>query len=362
MSRQKFLESLSSNNIDTILKKIKHERNKLSHDLMFAKGQTAIQHHRSDIVYTPELFENLNNEFKNKQRENDKSIQASNEILEIDKKLDLMENINPKYMTILNKINTLETSIKRNAELGVKCPSCCINVGDELNKELENKLYKYKKYKNVKDIHDIPAELKRCETIVSQTQKLNTHREFLSSNVIPLHNIEQLKIDVDYLSLFSNISTDTVDKLSKRLDSLDSLKDYINKAQALYNKNIIDTMTDYTNQFLKGFFEAPISFLIISIIKGGKSQIDFEIKYNGLKTNLKSLSGGEFDRVLLAITLGINKMYNIPFLLLDETLGSLDSETMSMVIHTTKMLYNGTCVYIGHVDDSDVFDSCFDVC
>ncbi len=48
--------------------------------------------------------------------------------------------------------------------------------------------------------------------------------------------------------------------------------------------------------------------------------------------DLMSLSGGERDRVNLAIVLALNSLFNSPMLLLDECISSLDYNNFNKVI------------------------------
>jgi hypothetical protein len=310
-----------------------------------------------------------------KKLENEKSIQAETELKSVNVSLAKLEteSVNPKRLNVLLKIKSLYSTIKKNKKVDVKCPSCGVNVCDALNEPIESKLVKYSKLANVpKETENVSEyacnEITRCEKLVSKQTKLVSHKEFLESNIKPLHDLTALQLDVDYLSKFSmsNLDTDEdidgkLDSVNRRIDALDNLKKNIGIAQVLFNKSIIDTFTLNANDFLTGFFSKPIKLIITSFTKTGRPQIDFEIVYDGYIYDLKSLSGGEFDRVLLAMTLGINKIYNIPFILLDETLGSLDIETMANVIKTVKDHYDGAIIYIGHVDDYGMFDNTIEV-
>lgn len=88
-----------------------------------------------------------------------------------------------------------------------------------------------------------------------------------------------------------------------------------------------------------------------------KPTVNFTIAYReGLFDNINQLSGGEGDRVSLALTLGLNTLSTCPFLLLDETLGSLDSEMKMEAIETIASNTNKAVLLVMHDGVEGVFD------
>ena len=74
------------------------------------------------------------------------------------------------------------------------------------------------------------------------------------------------------------------------------------------------------------------------------------------------MSGGEGDRISLALTMGLNKISACPFLLLDETLAGLDMHMKETAIDTIKQhcLFK-TVLCIAHNEFDDIFDHIIDV-
>ena len=68
-----------------------------------------------------------------------------------------------------------------------------------------------------------------------------------------------------------------------------------------------------------------------------KLEIKTEINYKGsVYDDISQLSGGEFDRCVLASVCGVNTMLGSNILILDESLASLDSDTNTDIINFLK--------------------------
>jgi DNA repair exonuclease SbcCD ATPase subunit len=351
IERLRFLELLCPAGIGDTLDKIKKEKKSVSQELMYVKGQCSIVHHRTDIEYSPQKFRETKDELTRKKLENEKSLQAIKSIQEIDKKLGGLEKVDLKTLRTLNMINK---------GLDVTCPSCHTHVGRELSKQflphsLESGGDEFNPEK-------ITSELVRLKSIYKEIKDLERRKEFMNENVLSRpHDLESLESDFSYLTLFSKTTTATggdvkesMETLTHRLDGLDNLSQCVSQAQNIFYTKGVEHLSSLSNEFLAGFFPFPVK---LSFGIGKRGLIDFKLVFNGRDADLKSLSGGEYDRVLLAITLSLNKMYTIPFILLDETLGSLDAHSMHNVVQTVKKLYSGFVVYIGHTDDYVLFDN-----
>jgi DNA repair exonuclease SbcCD ATPase subunit len=87
-----------------------------------------------------------------------------------------------------------------------------------------------------------------------------------------------------------------------------------------------------------------------------KPSVNLQATFAGEEFDISSLSGGEDERVSLAITLSLNKLSVSPFLIMDETFGSLsnnDRERSSKVIkkHGKKKNAYTLCVVQGTVEE-----------
>ena len=347
IERLQILELLCPAGIGDILDKIKKEKKIVSQELMYAKGQCSIVYHRTDLEYSPQKFREIKDELARKRLENEKSRQAVLGIQEIDKRLIDLEKVDTTTLKRLAMINK---------GLEITCPSCHIHIGRELSKQF---------FSNKFNPEKITSELARLKNIYKQAKELERRREFMKENVLEhVHDLESLESDFSYLTLFSKTTTgdtaakDNMERLTNRLDGLDNLRQCISNARNIFYTKGIEQLSSLSNEFLDGFFPFPVK---LSFAIGKRGLIDIKLVFNGRDADLKSLSGGEYDRVLLAITLSINKMYSLPFILLDETLGSLDAYSMNNVVQTVKKLYPGFVIYIGHTDDYVLFDKIIQV-
>ena len=91
--------------------------------------------------------------------------------------------------------------------------------------------------------------------------------------------------------------------------------------------------------------------------KKSKPQINLHLDYKGMECNIKMLSGGELQRVVVAFNLALGEMFNIPFILLDECTSNLDKETTEIIVSGVKEKYSQkNVVMIAHQVVSGLFD------
>lgn len=119
---------------------------------------------------------------------------------------------------------------------------------------------------------------------------------------------------------------------------------------------VLDRMTTYTQMYLDEFFSEPINLKITFTDK-----VALDLVLHNTKIDLDALSGGEFDRVNLAITLALADMYQVGLLLMDESLASLDHTTSAKVLKAIKNLYRGTALCVAHQTVTGTFDKCIDL-
>ena len=104
--------------------------------------------------------------------------------------------------------------------------------------------------------------------------------------------------------------------------------------------------------YLQRFFKTDITALLV--FEGQK--IDIKFTLDGCETDVNSLSGGEFARVVLAFAIAMAEMNDIHTLMLDESFASLDADTTENVLETIKDNYNGNIIIIAHQTTTGVFD------
>jgi ABC-type hemin transport system ATPase subunit len=106
--------------------------------------------------------------------------------------------------------------------------------------------------------------------------------------------------------------------------------------------SILDTINDFSNEVLSILFDEPIKieFMVYKTSKTKekiKPSIVYKLLYRGYEMDhVDQLSGGEGDRVSLAITCALFQFSKFPFLLLDEFASSLDLNTKEVAIKSLK--------------------------
>jgi ABC-type multidrug transport system fused ATPase/permease subunit len=89
-----------------------------------------------------------------------------------------------------------------------------------------------------------------------------------------------------------------------------------------------------------------------------KAQITFSMSYKDFETDdLGVLSGGEYDRLQLAVTLAFADCAKIPILMLDESLNSLDDQTCAHVVDKIRCKDRLTLLVAHQVSSEGVFDT-----
>ncbi len=197
---------------------------------------------------------------------------------------------------------------------------------------------------------------KKCEGIISSTIEDKTHlhriREFLLAEM-EFNKLYQQKQE---LTLQSELEKES---FSACVD----FKKILSRAESIAIKATIDTINIHAQHFIDAFFiDEPMSAQITTLKSKGtkteREQLNIEIIYKGMNIDLKMLSGGEYDRVVLAFMMSVMDMDQSPILLLDECISSLDQETADTVCTYIQSHSKNRCVIlIAHQIVSGMFDS-----
>jgi ABC-type phosphate transport system ATPase subunit len=127
----------------------------------------------------------------------------------------------------------------------------------------------------------------------------------------------------------------------------------------VFNKSISDMMMYTLNtinftvqKYIQGFFDKDVQFTFS--FNNDKNCIDVNVT-----PDISILSGGEYDRLVLAIVLAFSEFFKLPFLFLDEIVNSLDIYTTQKVVQFIQQHYpaNQTIIYVGHQMIRGMFDS-----
>ena len=261
----------------------------------------------------------------------------------------IYNNINP-LINELNKLSSIEFY-----ELPEYSSKICKN-SIEKNKYLEinNKIPYYYLNSDIKVLENnkIHKEIKKYEVI----------EDFNLYDIIERNN----KIK-DYIKLQEIINNKKLklNNIIKEISSLKYIKEKAIEIRSLMLNQTINVINSSINNICENLFDNSMIISLQSFKetkKNIKPFVNFNINYKqGIFDNIDQLSGGEGDRISIALTMAFNKLSNCPFVLLDESLGSLDINFKELVIKTIKEHTNNTIIIIMHEGNEGIFDNIIDL-
>jgi exonuclease SbcC len=206
------------------------------------------------------------------------------------------------------------------------------------------------------DMNDINMNLEKCRNDMEKIESI-------------LKKMQEFDRYVEEKGLYDSLVRDKeryereVEKWGELLESIYILKEKIVVAESLYLERTLDELNAKIQENLNMFFvEEPIvvSLETFKPVKGNKEtkpQINLQVFYKGVDMDIMSLSGGERDRVNLAIVLSLNSIFNSPMLLLDECISSLDYNNFNRVIESLQENMKDKLVFlVCHQAEEGQFD------
>lgn len=157
-----------------------------------------------------------------------------------------------------------------------------------------------------------------------------------------------------------------IDEMTHRLEVLGNLRSKMEEAKYAALIVVVNQLNTRVNECLKHFFLDPITFRLDMFRenKSGKKDIkpkvNVNLMYKGYEVDLKSLSGGEYARLSLALLLSLAELNSTNLVMLDESLGTLESEDIERVVKFLKKYnreHHKTILCIGHTDITGWYDS-----
>ena len=115
------------------------------------------------------------------------------------------------------------------------------------------------------------------------------------------------------------------------------LKEKYRQAEILAVESTLKSINEHTQYYLDSFFTENNLFAKLQTVNENKLEIKTDIQYKGHSyEDISQLSGGEFDRCVLASVCGVNTMLGCGIVILDESLSSLDADTNTDIINFLK--------------------------
>ena len=235
---------------------------------------------------------------------------------------------------------------------------CLKNKIEELNKKIINLTEFILLNNDIKNKYEnIEKEINEC---YKKEQEYNHY-----INCLTLYN------DWKRLNNEKKIQNYLYNTVSNDIVIHETLLNKINETESISLTHCIDAINYYINDYLEKFF--PNDSIIVDIVPfkeklknstNGKTDnselkpvIDIKVCYKGEEVELLSLSGGEYDRVALAIMLSFNNLSKSNIVLLDESIASLDSNLTNDILVTLKEnMINKCIIVVAHQLSTGIFD------
>lgn len=153
--------------------------------------------------------------------------------------------------------------------------------------------------------------------------------------------------------------------LYKDMTTLTRLKTLAREVECHTLQNMVDSVNAALSDIATHLFDDPIaiSLQLFKTLKTSdrvKPTVNISINYRGGEyDNIMQLSGGEGDRISLAIVLALARISGCPLLLLDECMASLDANLKEACLKAIKRnLGNGkTVITINHEGTEGTYDN-----
>jgi len=256
---------------------------------------------------------------------------------------------------IKDELNLLEEK-KRGISKEIKSIGLSIEVCDEKLDELNKKIGDLEDdiLREEEEIQSLRANNKQSKW-TNQIDELTKQKLFVEK----INEVKHLEKELDTLQIkYKQVEKDCV--------NYNIISEGIEHSESVLLSKFIDTINHNLSIHLDAFFEEPMHVQIKSFKEGKtnkeKPVINLEIFYKGSDTDLTNLSGGEYDRLNLALTLTFNCISNSPILILDESLSSINQELSTEIIAHMKETISHKLVWMTqHQAVKGMFDKVFQI-
>lgn len=301
--------------------------------------------------------------------------------------LSLLRDVEEKYANEQKRVLKNQGIVRKSQELEAERLRALAKY--EYDKKMREERRARVEYENMEKLKKYEFEKENLESekknllirIEENRQEIHRINSKIDSKIREEHLclIKQLEEEKSKLddAIYTVKTLKTVKELEVKRENLLKLQ---NDVQALTNlrikavevecKQLEDTVNNINTVLettLPVFFKEPIS-LNLQLYKKMKTDImkpglNLEICYKGCKfDNINSLSGGEGDRISLALLLALNSVSNSPIIILDECVSSLDGDLKENCITAIKSIPNKTVICVDHDDALEGFyDSIIDI-
>lgn len=237
-------------------------------------------------------------------------------------------------------------------------------------KNTEKNIYECQCYVSDTKIEDVENIKKEIETVRHSSEKLESNIEKLVKRD---DRIKKYQKEVEVYQRNKKLQDKLLEVKSEEslcvraLSKSEELLKYVNEAESLSLSQTIQNINTDLEEFITAFFgdNFNVSLTTFKQTKEGdkKALIDVQIIKDGEVIPLDGLSGGEYDRVSLALFLAFNKASKCGIILLDECLASLHQELVEEMVELIKEKMSDKLVmFTLHQANTGIFDSVIDIC
>ena len=167
------------------------------------------------------------------------------------------------------------------------------------------------------------SKIKNCEELIEKLEKMEKLQSELRDYEVFL-TINEKKKKADTMETEFNT-------ILKKRETCNNIKKIIDEESSNTFENLIVNFNDLLNEIVTEIFDdIHITLGMFKRIKGKgtmKPQFNMKVVLKGNEyDNLNFLSGGEKDRISIALTLTLSTILNNPIIMFDESMSSLDEE------------------------------------
>jgi len=195
--------------------------------------------------------------------------------------------------------------------------------------------------------------------LIAKQKQLNRDIDF---------KIESAKSNLQNLIDQKNLVLSETKIAEDKLEGTIRLKQFSEAAQMESIASVVESINIAAKDFLDLLF--PDNPIIVSLLPfkqtkdaGVRAKFSTVIKYKGCEySDIDEISGGEYDRIVLAYQLALNQIYQSPILLLDEAFTAVEEELFLLAMDALKIIAeNKLIVVVSHGAIQGLFDEVIEV-
>lgn len=286
----------------------------------------------SPPVYAPELLQSI----LNKRRLERRRDELEQEIQKLPS-LDLLASLDAN--TISENITRIKKRLSEIAERQTKYKMLSAQI-EEMNRKIQ----------------DIILDETLADRIAAVSKSIEQHTYQLAMN-------ERIDAFTERQVILEK-KRDALEILYKDMTTLTKLKALAREVECHTLQNTVDSINAALSDIATHLFDDPISitlqlFKTLKTSDRVKPTVNINISYRGGEyDNIFQLSGGEGDRISLAITLALARISGCPLLLLDECMASLDANLKEACLKAIKRNLGSekTVLTINHEGTEGTYD------